>query len=168
MPIIFLPCYGDSKCVGVFLSVILCSTQLKAFDMSVTQDDMLRVEYGHLIGDLKIGDRAYVHPVNFCSKNDQLFLMKNRPTRQKYGYTITMSFEVVPNNMVSITLETDYKKSLDEVSYVIPSYHPCKYHEQYIPNLEFFAVKSIHGHENMRDYIGFLKEAGFEFKADLN
>ena len=31
-----------------------------------------------------------------------------------------------------------------------------------------FAVKSIHGHENMRDYIGFLKEAGFEFKADLN
>ena len=56
-----------------FLSVILCSTQLKAFDMNVTQDDMLRVEYGHLIGDLLIGDRAYVHPDNFCSKNDQLF-----------------------------------------------------------------------------------------------
>ena len=79
-----------------------------------------------------------------------------------------MSFEVVPNNMVSITLETDYKKYLDEVSYVIPDTTPCNYYEQYIPNLEFFAVKSIHGHENMRDYIGFLKEAGFEFKADLN
>ena len=151
-----------------FLSVILCSTQLKAFDMNVTQDDMLSVEYGHLIGDLKIGDRAYVDTLSFCSKNDQLFLMKNKPTRQKYGYTITMSFEVVPNNMVSITLETDYKKSLDEVSSAIPSYFPCKYREQYIPNLEFFAVKSIHGHENVRDYIGFLKEAGFEFKADLN
>ena len=73
MPIIFLPCYGDSKYVGVFLSVILCSTQLRAFDMNVTHDDMLRVGYGHLIGDLLSGDRAYVHPVNFCSKNDQLF-----------------------------------------------------------------------------------------------
>jgi hypothetical protein len=31
-----------------------------------------------------------------------------------------------------------------------------------------FAVKSIHGNENMRDYIGFLKEAGFELKAHLN
>ena len=79
-----------------------------------------------------------------------------------------MIVDVVANNMVSITLQTDCKKYLDKVSYVIPSYHPCKYHEQYIPNLEFFAVKSIHGHENVRDYIGFLKEAGFEFKADLN
>ena len=69
-----------------FLSVILCSTQLKAFDMNVTQDDILRVEYGHLIGDLKIGDRAYVDTLSFCSKNDQLFLMKNKPTRQKYKY----------------------------------------------------------------------------------
>jgi hypothetical protein len=79
-----------------------------------------------------------------------------------------MSFEVAPNNMVSITLETDYKKYLDEVSYVIPNTTPCNYWEKSIPNLEFFAVKSIHGHENMRDYIGLLKEAGFEFKADLN
>jgi hypothetical protein len=79
-----------------------------------------------------------------------------------------MSFEVVPNKMVSITLETDYKEYLDEVSYVIPDNFPCNYYEQCIPNLELFAVKSIHGHEDMRDYIGFLKEAGFEFKADLN
>ena len=152
----------------LFLSVILCSTQLRAFDMNVTHDDMLRVEYGHLIGDLLIGDRAYLDTLSFCSKNDQLFLMKNRPTSQKYGYKITMSFEVVPNNMVSITLETDYKEYLDEVSYVIPDNFPCNYYEQCIPNLELFAVKSIHGHEDMRDYIGFLKEAGFEFKADLN
>ena len=136
--------------------------------MNVTQDDMLGVEYGHLIGDLLSGDRAYVSTTYFCSKNDQLFLLKNRLTSQKNGYGITMSFEVVPNNMVSITLETDYKKYLDEVSYVIPDTTPFNYYEQYIPNLEFFAVKSIHGHENMRDYIGFLKEAGFEFKADLN
>ena len=131
--------------------------------MNVTQDDMLRVEYGHLIGDLKIGDRAYVDTLSFCSKNDQLFLMKNKPTRQKYeyGYVITMSFEVVPNNMVSITLETDYKKSLDEVSYVIPSYHPCKYHEQYIPNLEFFAVKSIHGHEEYAGLHWLFKRSRF-------
>ena len=79
-----------------------------------------------------------------------------------------MSFEVVPNNMVSITLETDYKKYLDEFSDVIPDNFPCNYYEQYIPNLELFAGKSIHGHENMRDNIGFLKEADFEFKADLN
>ena len=79
-----------------------------------------------------------------------------------------MCFEVVPNNMVSITLETDYKEYLDEVSYVIPDNFPCNYYEQYIPNLELFAVKSIHGYENMRDYIGFLKEADFEFKADFN
>ena len=136
--------------------------------MNVTHDDMLRVEYGHLIGELLIGDRAYVSTTYFCSKNDQLFLLKNRLTSQKNGYGITMSFEVVPNNMVSITLETDYKKYLDEVSYVIPDTTPFNYYEQYIPNLEFFAVKSIHGHENMRDYIGFFKEAGFEFKADLN
>jgi hypothetical protein len=151
-----------------FLSVILCSTQLQAFDMNVTHDDMLRVEYGHLIGELLIGDRAYVSTTYFCSKNDQLFLLKNRLTSQKNGYGITMSFEVVPNNMVSITLETDYKKYLDEVSYVIPDTIHSIITKQYIPNLEFFAVKSIHGHENMRDYIGFLKEAGFELKADLN
>ena len=114
-------------------------------------DDMLGVEYGHLKGDLLIGDKAYASTTDFCSKNGQLFLLKNRPTSQKNEYGITMSFEVVPNNMVSITLETDSKKYLDEVSYVIPNTTPYNYYEQYIPNLEFFGVKSIHGYENMRD-----------------
>jgi hypothetical protein len=68
-----------------FLNVILCSTQLKAFDMNVTHDNMLRVEYGHLIGGLLIGDRAYFSTTYFYSKNDQLFLIKNRPTSQKMG-----------------------------------------------------------------------------------
>ena len=40
-----------------------------------------------------------------------------------------MSFEVVPDNMVSITLETDYKEYLDEVSYAIPKTTPCSYYE---------------------------------------
>ena len=40
-----------------FLSVILCSTQLKAFDMNVTQDDMLRVEYSD--DDLRLVDYCY-------------------------------------------------------------------------------------------------------------
>ena len=53
-----------------------------------------------------------------------------------------MSFEVVPNNIVSITLETDYKEYLDDVSYVIPDNFPCDYYEKMIPNLEFLRSKA--------------------------
>ena len=79
-----------------------------------------------------------------------------------------MIVDVVTNNMVCITLQTDCKKYLDKVSYVIPTHDPYYYYKAYILNLEFFAVKSIQGHQNLRNYIGFLKEAGFELKADLN
>ena len=151
-----------------FFSAIFWSTQLQAFDMNVTRDDVQRVKFGHLIGDLLVGDRAYVSNQDFCSKNDQLFLMKSMTTNEQSEYWPNMIAEVLPNNMVSITLQAGYKKHLDEVVYVIPSHDPCKIYEAYLSNLEYFAVKSIHGHQNMRDYIGFLKEAGFELKADLN
>jgi len=53
-----------------------------------------------------------------------------------------MIVEVVANKMVSITLQTDRKKYLDEASYVIPSYDPRNYYEAYSPNLEFLRSKA--------------------------
>ena len=53
-----------------------------------------------------------------------------------------MIVEVVANKMVSITLQTDCKKYMDEASYVIPSYDPCNYYEAYSPNLEFLRSKA--------------------------
>ena len=49
-----------------FFSAIFWSTQLQAFDMNVTRDDVQRVKFGHLIGDLLVGDRAYVSNQDFC------------------------------------------------------------------------------------------------------
>ena len=136
--------------------------------MNVTRDDLTRVKNGYLIGDLLVGDRAYVSKGDFCAENNQLFLIKSLSTKQKSNCWPNLIAEVLPNNMVSITLQADYKEHLDEVEHVITRSDECKWHKIYLTNVKYFAVKSIQGHQNMRDYIGFLKEAGFELKADLN
>jgi len=151
-----------------FVSAIFWSTQLQAFDVNVTRDEVRRVTYGYLIGDLLVGDKAYVSNLDFCEKDNQLFLMKSMSTDEKSKYWPDLIAEVLPNNMVKITLGAGYEKHLDEISNVIPNTDPCKYYEAFSMSSGYFAVKSIQGHENMRDFIGFLKNAGFKLEADLN
>ena len=151
-----------------FVSAIFWSTQLQAFDLNVTRDEVRRVIYGYLIGDLLVGDKAYVSNLDFCEKDNQLFLIKSMSTDEKAEYWPNLIAEVLPNNMVNITLQADYKKHLDEVSHVVPNTDPCEYFEAFLMTSGYFAVKSIQGHQNMRDYIGFLKEAGFKLEVDLN
>ena len=53
------------------------------------------------------------------------FFNQKHVNKPKNKRVITMIFEVVPNNRVSTTLQADYKKYLDKISYVVPSLFLC-------------------------------------------
>ena len=154
----------------LFLAAMLWSAQAYAFDMNVTRDDLTRVNEGYLVGDLMVGDKAYINTTGFCAKNNKLFLVKNSATAEKSEYVMRLVVHIIPNNMVEVSIQKDmdFDKFSDSIVHVIPSDRPCGTLTAYIPNIDFYSVKSLQGYDNMRDYIGFLKDAGFDVKADLN
>ena len=154
----------------LFLAAMLWSAHAYAFDMNVTRDDLTRVQNGYLVGDLMVGDKAYIGTSGFCSKNNKLFLVKNGSTGKKSEYFMSLVVHIIPNNMVEVSIQKDmdFDKFDNSSLYVIPNDRPCETLTAYYPNIDFYAVKSLQGYGNMRDYIGFLKDAGFDVKADLN
>ena len=154
----------------LFLAAMLWSAQAYAFDMNVTRDDLTRVNEGYLVGDLMVGDKAYINTTGFCAKNNKLFLVKNSATAEKSEYLMRLVVHIIPNNMVEVSIQKDmdFDKFDNSSLYAIPSIRPCETMTDYYPIIDFYTVKSLQGFDNMRDYIGFLKEAGFDIKADLN
>lgn len=151
----------------LFLAAMLWSAQAYAFDMNVTRDDVQRVKYGYLIGDLMVGDKGYVSNQSFCVENKKLFLSARFATQEKMTYSVNLVAEILPKRTVSITLH-DYDDKLDRIGNAIPNPQSCDTVRLYFPDAELLSVKSINGFDNMRDYIGFLKKEGFEFGVNIN
>ena len=150
----------------LFLAPMLWSAQAYAFDMNVTRDDVERVKYGYLIGDLMVGDKGYVSHQSFCVENKKLFLSAGFATRDKSTYSVNLVAEILPKRTVSISLQNDNR--LDSITNAIPNPQSCDTVRLYFPDAELLSVKSINGFDNMRDYIGFLKKEGFVFGVNIN
>lgn len=149
------------------ISAMLWSTQAHAFDSNMSSRDLMRIEYGYMIGDLMVGDKAYVTSHALCVENGKLMLSKIGRTMAKDDFFSNFIASVLPGNMVSLELhkEIDKEKNTREL---IPRYGLCqnKRDRNRDLNLGFFKVKDINGFDNMRDYIRYLKAEGAKFAVD--
>jgi hypothetical protein len=158
-----------------FLAFIFNASLSHAFDANVSRSELTRYKRGFLIGDLVVGDQAYVNAWDFCFQSGNLFLIKNTAIRLKSEYSINLLIDVQPQNFVTVTLvprkeKEDFSDDLDKINIIIPSHENCKFFEErYFPDkIEYFGVKSIDGYSNMRDYLNYLFELGFKAKATID
>ena len=72
--------------------------------MNRSESDIRRFEFGYLIGDLTVGDSAYVLGSDFCKKDEKLYLVKNYSIDEVSEYRANLKVTVIPGNKVLITL----------------------------------------------------------------
>lgn len=149
------------------ISAMLWSTQAHAFDSNVSSEDLQRIKWGYLIGDLLVGDKAYVSDIAICAEGGKLMLSKIRATQGKADYYASFIASVLPGNIVSLELNKEID-IVDDFHRIMPNVSPCQNERDRNRDFDlgFFKVKDINGFDNMRDYLRFLKAEGAKFKVD--
>ncbi len=106
------------------------------------------------IGDLSVGQTAWVGSSGFCSIDGKIFLNKDTQTEEKkYDYVISAKILMGPENSVSVTLYAakDNKETMVEYlkRFSTRLLQPCP--TVIYGNNAFFPVKSINGATTISD-----------------
>lgn len=144
--------------VVLFIISLLNATASHAFDVNVSEIAIERFQHGILVEDLIIGDTGSVYIYRFCTNDGKLVLPKDSGlATSEFGHFI---FKVEPKNKISLTRneKVDFEKKITLYG-AIPETKQCKKN-----NLKhgYFEVSTINGFTNMKDYLKFLKDSGFE------
>ena len=147
--------------------LFLFASALNAFDINLSARQFSNFGSGKLIGDLVVGDSAYVKSYHFCRKDEKLVLKKNFQTTHRSKFLPVFLITVEPRNQVEVILlprkgEMDFRMDKHLITDVIPKIRPCYNGKaSFVDHSEYFYIKSIAGRSNMRDYLNFLLEHGF-------
>ena len=140
-----------------------------AFEVNVSESNLTRFQFGYLIGDLTVGDSAYVNANHFCIKNGNLYLVKNANVNAVSEYSANLKATLIPANKVLITLhppkldEQFTESNLKRPYLVTPGRELCSTIQTWFEEkLGLLEVESIEGFTDMLSYINHLKSLGFK------
>ena len=154
-----------------YLSLLIVAPCANAFEVNVSDGDVSRFLGYYLIGDLTVGDSAYVGTYDFCVVDGKLHLMKNNRIKTGSEYYSNLKIAVVPNNQVLVVPrprigETDFQDD-DKTTplHIVPDVTNCKLHQDWMDEeLKLFEVKSIQGFTDMESYVRYLISNGWRYE----
>lgn len=138
--------------------------------MNATLHDLYSGAGKHYIGDLVIGDRAYVDWRSACVKDNQLYIPKFVEVEDKdfTRLNIKATVQIAPHGQVLANIVNKDGNTLTPIEkyqtilhiYTSPS---CEFYERVFLHvgeaISFFKVKSINGHDNAAEFLNAVDAA---------